>query len=233
MEIGIGKDIYSGEFIESLSQEYKLLIQALNGLDSVIYINNIFKDGSIKLIWANNNLNDITGFTFEERQQMGEKYYELYYHPDDYKNVINIIHDVAHRKLDAYSMNYRIKHKNGKWVWIYSKGNIYDEDKDKGIRKCISVAINMTDRIVMNEEQLNILLKELAQLRNKLLINKLSNTELKIVNLLCKGLTVKQIAKKQNRSPETINNHKRNVFKKLGINKISELVAFAIENGLD
>jgi len=91
----------------------------------------------------------------------------------------------------------------------------------------------MTNRIVQNEEQLDILLKEIAQLRNKASIAKLTKTEKEIITLLTRGLTTSEIARQRIRSYETINNHKRNIFKKLSINKISELVNFAIESGLN
>jgi PAS domain S-box-containing protein len=218
---------------QEIINEYNFLMKALNGLNVIIYINEVDRNGNNKLVWANNKYPDFTGFTFEERQKLGDKYYELYYHPDDYPNTIKIIRDVAEGKIDSYSISYRIKHRNGNWVWIYSKGNIFDEDKEKGIRKCISIGIDMTDRIVQNEEQLDVLLKEIARLRNKALIVKITKTEKGTIKYLVNGMTTKQVAKHKNRSYDTINNHKRNIFKKLNLHNIAELVAFAKETGLD
>ncbi len=236
----MGKDIENrivdsltkGLSVKDIIKEHEFLTKALKGFESVIYINNINSDGSIELIWANNRYLDLTGFTFEERYKMGERYYEMYYHPDDYKNAMQIIRDVANWKINSYAMNYRIKHKNGKWVWIYSKGNIFEENKKLGIRKCISIAINMTGRIVQNNEQLDILLKEIAQLKNRSLIDKLTKTEKQIVKYLVDCMTTHEIAKKRNRSYDTINNHRRNIFKKLNLHSIAGLVNFAVENGL-
>lgn len=216
---------------QKIINEYTCLMKALNGLNAIIHINELDCNGNIKWVWANNNYYDFTGFTFEERQELGQKYYKLYYHPDDYPNVIKIIHDMSEQKIDSYSMSYRIKHKNGDWRWIYNRGNIFDEDK--GIRKCISIAIDMTDRIVQNEEQLDILLKEIAQLRNKVLIVKLTKTEKETIKNLVNGMTTKEIARHKNRSYDTINNHKRNIFRKLNVHNIVELVSFAKETGLN
>lgn len=218
---------------QKIINEYNCLMKALNGLNAVIHINELDRNGNIKWVWANNNYYDFTGFTFEERQKLGQKYYELYYHPDDYPNVIKIIHDMAEQKIDSYSMSYRIKHKNGNWRWIYNKGNIFDEDKKRGIRKCISIAIEITDRIVQNEEQLDILLKEIAQLRNKALIAELTITEKETIKYLADGMTTRKIASYRGRSYDTINNHKRNIFRKLNLHNMVELVSFAKETGLD
>ena len=61
---------------QEIINEYNFLMKALNGLNAIIYINEIDPNGNIKLIWANNKYPDFTGFTFEERQKIGEKYYE-------------------------------------------------------------------------------------------------------------------------------------------------------------
>ncbi len=61
----------------------------------------------------------------------------------------------------------------------------------------------------------------------------ITNSEREIIKLLSNGMTTREIAYHKNRSYDTINNHKRNIFKKLNIHSIAELVSFAIENGLN
>lgn len=52
----------------------------------------------------------------------------------------------------------------------------------------------------------------------------LTQREKEIVNYIASGMSSKQIAEEISRSYDTINNHKRNIFKKLEIHKISELI---------
>ena len=78
-----------------------------------------------------------------------------------------------------------------------------------------------------------LLIHLLSNLKNELVLKNLTKTEKEIISLLAKGLTTMDIAKKRKRSYETINNHKRNIFNKLDIHKISELVSFAVETGLN
>lgn len=49
-------------------------------------------------------------------------------------------------------------------------------------------------------------------------IDSLTRTEIEIANLLAKGLSQKEIAQNQKRSPETIRTHIKNIFKKTRIN---------------
>lgn len=218
--------------IERKLEEYEKLSQAFTGLKAVFYINEVDKQGNIKLIWANKGLEYILGYTVEERKEMGQDFYRSQYHPDDYDSVMKIIYD-AMKGEDEYAMIYRVRHKDGDWRWIFSMGNVFKKDLETGSVQAVSMAVDMTKQIVQNNDQLSVLLKENARLKNQLRINKLTPTEKKIIQMLASGQSVKKIAAAEYRSPETINNHKRNVFKKLGINKLPELVVFAIENGLN
>jgi DNA-binding NarL/FixJ family response regulator/signal transduction histidine kinase len=56
--------------------------------------------------------------------------------------------------------------------------------------------------------------------------------EREIINLCHSGLRSKEIADKLNISPRTVENHKTNIFKKLGINNSSEMVQYALKNGV-
>ena len=56
--------------------------------------------------------------------------------------------------------------------------------------------------------------------------------EVEIIALIREGLSNEQIASRIHLSPETVKTHRKNIHFKLGINKVTELVRFAIENGI-
>jgi DNA-binding NarL/FixJ family response regulator len=60
----------------------------------------------------------------------------------------------------------------------------------------------------------------------------LTNREREIVSMLASGLTPRTIAEKLSISKRTVEVHKSNVFKKLKINGISELIRYAIRQGI-
>jgi DNA-binding NarL/FixJ family response regulator len=62
--------------------------------------------------------------------------------------------------------------------------------------------------------------------------NILTPTELELVQLFTQGKTAKEIAELRCLSYHTINTHRKNIFHKLGINNIQELIKFALKNGL-
>ncbi len=61
---------------------------------------------------------------------------------------------------------------------------------------------------------------------------KLGEREVEVIKLVCKGLTTAQAADKMSISEETVKTHRRNIFKKLGINNVTQLCRFAMNNGL-
>ncbi|ARK09335.1 response regulator transcription factor [Fibrella sp. ES10-3-2-2] len=56
--------------------------------------------------------------------------------------------------------------------------------------------------------------------------------EVEIVSLIREGLSNEQIADRIHLSVETVKTHRKNIHFKLGINKVTDLVRFAIENGI-
>lgn len=62
--------------------------------------------------------------------------------------------------------------------------------------------------------------------------NLLTNTELELVQLFTHGKTANEIAEMRCLSYHTINTHRKNIFRKLELNNVQELIKFALKNGL-
>lgn len=60
----------------------------------------------------------------------------------------------------------------------------------------------------------------------------LTHCEIEIVRLIGEGLTTKEIAERKHVSFHTVMSHRKNIFRKLGVNNASELVMYAVRNGL-
>ena len=60
----------------------------------------------------------------------------------------------------------------------------------------------------------------------------LSQREIEVVEYIAQGLTAAQVAEKMCLSVHTINTHRKNIFKKLGVNSTTELVRFALKTSL-
>ena len=59
----------------------------------------------------------------------------------------------------------------------------------------------------------------------------LTSSEIEIVRLIAGGLTTKEIANQKNISFHTVNTHRKNIFRKMGVSNASELIMHAIRAG--
>jgi DNA-binding NarL/FixJ family response regulator len=60
----------------------------------------------------------------------------------------------------------------------------------------------------------------------------LTNAEIEIVRLISEGFTTKEIASRRFISFHTVISHRKNIFRKLGVTSVSELIMVAIRYGL-
>lgn len=63
-------------------------------------------------------------------------------------------------------------------------------------------------------------------------ISQLTNTEIEIVRLMSNGYTTKEIASHKFISYHTVITHRKNIFRKLGVNNALELLILAIKGGI-
>jgi len=59
----------------------------------------------------------------------------------------------------------------------------------------------------------------------------LTNSEIEIVKLISEGLTTKEIASRKFISFHTVITHRKNIFRKLGVSSVSELIMYALKAG--
>ena len=91
-----------------------------------------------------------------------------------------------------------------------------------------------TDRLLMLSRQ-NMekeLKEEIESLESELPPVKLTSRELQIARLSCDGLLSKEIADRLGISQRTVETHKNNLYHKLGINNMAELVSYMHKAGL-
>ena len=86
----------------------------------------------------------------------------------------------------------------------------------------------------LRDPELGSLMQELSDIGGKLPDKALTTREREIARLCCEGLLSKEIADRLNISVRTVETHKNNIFRKLGINTTAELVELmrgGAENG--
>jgi DNA-binding CsgD family transcriptional regulator len=74
----------------------------------------------------------------------------------------------------------------------------------------------------------HLMLKE----KHKVIHSKISSREVEIIQQICNGKTTDEIAKILNLSKHTVESHRTNIFSKLDVRNVAELVALSFRVGL-
>ncbi|UCS92018.1 PAS domain S-box protein [Echinicola marina] len=73
---------------------------------------------------------EIIGYTLEELAPISIKTLESFIHPDDFKKQQKKLKKYFSGKRDFYKCEYRVRHKDGHWLWILDKGKAFSWTAD-------------------------------------------------------------------------------------------------------
>jgi DNA-binding NarL/FixJ family response regulator len=90
----------------------------------------------------------------------------------------------------------------------------------------------MQSRKYFCNEIMDVILDHKTSPKNIVEHGNLTSSEVGIVRLITQGLTTKEIAEQKHLSFHTIITHRKNIFRKLGITNSSELLMYAMRNGI-
>ena len=91
------------------------------------------------------NYCDILGYDQEDLDMNVDTWKELI-HPDDIDSVMNKINKHFNNPNYVYSSEFRMKKKNGDWIWIMSKGKVVEQDSNGKPVRMIGINNDITER---------------------------------------------------------------------------------------
>jgi len=216
-------DIKEYEKIKAERDFYKNI---LDKIPAVIHVNNL----QTELVeWVNDAAEKFSGYTKEQ----------MINNPEFLNNVVveqdldwiqESIKDYKQLK-GVYSNIYSMKHYDSSIHTYHGLGVVFETDENNRPVKNLAIDLDITHE-VRNYKQLKKHLEELTRKLRKSELEGITKMELKVIELLCQGKTIKQIACELERSVHTIDNHKRNIYRKLKLHKNQELILWAKEVGL-
>jgi PAS domain S-box-containing protein len=72
----------------------------------------------------------LLGYTKNELEPMGDKAWDLLTHPDDLAMAYRLADRHFAGELPTYSCEIRMRHKDGHWVWILTRGKVVERDDE-------------------------------------------------------------------------------------------------------
>jgi DNA-binding CsgD family transcriptional regulator len=184
---------------------------------------------------SNHYMNSVSqkllNYTRTELDNLGEKYIlSIWYDMKDYHLIAPKIQACYQRndETEVFSYFQRLKpNHREEFFWTYVTSKILKDNNSEKGNKRILVACPI-DFMGDMSNKINKLLDENQYLKkNYKLFALLTNREKEIISLLYRGLTNPQIAEKLFISRHTIEQHRKNIKKKLDIKTTVEMIKFA------
>jgi len=140
--IGVARDITSARASQDmLSQSEERLNLALSATNLGMWDWNLVNDDVyLSPIWFS-----MLGYGADEFPQELETWLSLQ-HPDDRDKSYNTVQEVIKNREGTFDIEFRLKHKNGSWVWIRSLGKAVGFDEDGNTTRLTGIHENINER---------------------------------------------------------------------------------------
>lgn len=118
--------------------------QILLSMPDIIYVYDLENQRNV---FSNRHISDFLGYTVEEIQALGSTMLQDLMHPDDFVDyVANRGRFDSAQDDEIIELEYRIRHKDGMWRWLYSRDVIFERNKQGQPRLILGVAADITVR---------------------------------------------------------------------------------------
>ncbi|TXE14730.1 PAS domain-containing protein [Algoriphagus aquimarinus] len=98
-------------------------------------------------IWAN-----IIGYTLKELEPVSFQTWIDLIHPEDIIETKKLLDDYFYGKSNSYESEFRMKHKQGKWVWILARGKVFSWTLDGEPMMMFGTQVDITEKKLREEE---------------------------------------------------------------------------------
>lgn len=186
------------------------------------------------------------GYTVAEVTQTIDGWLALM-HPEDRIRVQADFQRNFEAHLDHYEAEFRLRHKDGHWVWIYARGKIF-RDAAGTPTHAAGTHLDITDRKRLKTEGAN-LLRQIEEMihafrdhpgqsttdgasANPSIEKLLSRRQIEVLKLIASGMTSAKIAECLGISRDTVVDHRRELMRKIGAHNTADITRFALEQQL-
>lgn len=149
--IGYWLDISDRKKIdEALQASQEFINGILRAAPAFIYVYDFVENRNA---FANEGLTRILGYTPAELQAIGSNAIPRLIHPDDQQRVLAKIEDIKTnlKDDDVYQGHYRLRHRNGHWIWILDQGTVFKRSESGEVLQILGSVIDISEQIMARE----------------------------------------------------------------------------------
>jgi len=142
---GIAEDITKRKLAEQALKSSQHFIQRIaDASPNILYIYDILERRSF---YINRQVATILGYTPPEIQTMGAAFLQTIVNPNDLPLLrVHFAKFEAAKDGEILTVEYRVRHYNGEWRWIYSRDTVFSRTSDGKVQQILGTATDITER---------------------------------------------------------------------------------------
>lgn len=94
---------------------------------------------------------EIIGYSLEELQPTTIQTWVDFCHPDDLERSNAAIRAHVDGEADFYEVELRMRHRDGRWIWVHDRGKVVEWDKDGTPLRMVGTHDDITDRVTAQQ----------------------------------------------------------------------------------
>jgi PAS domain S-box-containing protein len=136
----------------ALRESQRFIQRIADASPNILYLYDIQEHRNV---YANREIFTTLGYSSAEIQAMGENFIQQLLHPDDLKvSPPNYYERIQTAKDgEVIETEYRMRHANGEWRWLFSRDSVFSRDADGRVRQTIGTAQDITEWKQLQQKQ--------------------------------------------------------------------------------
>ncbi len=170
-------------------------------------------------------------------------------HAEDLPQLEAALNQHLQGETSSFESEHRLRHKDGHWVWVLSRGKVVSQDKEGKPLRLAGTHFDISERKRLKQEGAGLLRQienlilgygerteglalEDDKVNSQPVAHKLTARQRKVLELIARGFTSAQIAAQLNISHDTAITHRRNLMRTLDLHSTADLTRYAMQNRL-
>jgi PAS domain S-box-containing protein len=129
----------------ALLESQRFVQSIADSMPDILYVYDTIEQRNIYISEA---CSRILGYTSEELQAMSSDFFSQLMHPDDLALLFEDVERLHNMKTgEVIEREYRMKHADGRWKWLYSRDTLFLKDADGRTKQIVGIAQDISDRM--------------------------------------------------------------------------------------
>ncbi len=143
--LGIAQDISDRKQAEQEILESQKFIQKIaEASPNILYLYDLQEHCNV---YSNREIASVLGYSTTEIQAMGSALFANLMHPEDLAKMPDYYQQMdTSQDREIFEIEYRMRHANGEWRWLYSRDTVFSRDDRGQIKLTIGTAQDISDR---------------------------------------------------------------------------------------